>query len=89
MSISQALMIVAMILLVMPSSLSLRNRLRIGVGLSAVVAFPAYWQLILMLLTGELVIERLQSICRQRSQQKAFRAYWPWLVDLMRIAISG
>lgn len=89
MSISQGLMIVATILLVIPSPLTLKNRFRIGGGLSVLIAFPSYWQLVLLLLAVELVIERLQWIGRQRSQQKAFRAYWPWLVDLMRIAISG
>ena len=45
--------------------------------------------LALALVCFDRCLERLTVMSQKRRQQKAFRAYWPWLVDLMRIAISG
>ncbi len=56
---------------------------------TGLLIIPMLWQLALGLVALDVAVERLVSRGRVMRQQKAFRAYWPWLVDLMRIAISG
>lgn len=87
--ISHLLISVAVGAVLMSLPTAKRWVLRSWVLVTGVLIVPALWQLALGVVALDVAIERLLSRGRVLRQQKAFRAYWPWLVDLMRIAISG
>ncbi len=87
--ISDGLLALAMLLLLAGCPLSIRHRIRLGVLAVGFLSWASFGLLALALVCFDLCLERLTVMSQKRRQQKAFRAYWPWLVDLMRIAISG
>lgn len=79
---------IAVLLLVVPNA---RSQWLVGVGLACVwvIVFPKWPQYSLIplgLIPGFCQMQRSQA---QHRQDRALHLYWPWLVDLMRIAIAG
>lgn len=66
-----------------------RQRLRLMGALAVPVVWPSGFWLCLFGVALDWALERLLNQLQHRRDEKQFRAYWPWLVDLMRIAISG
>ena len=87
--ISHLLISVAVGILLLSLPVGKRWVLRAWVLVTGVLVIPTLWQAAVGAVALDLAAERLLSRGRVLRQQKAFRAYWPWLVDLMRIAISG
>lgn len=53
------------------------------------VWWPQGWLYWVALACGDACFSRLRAWQAKARAEKAFKAYWPWLVDLMRIAIGG
>ncbi len=87
--ISQALLALAVAAILSTAPLALRVRLRLWVLISGCVLWPAAWSVVVTLVGCEWLIGQLALRQQRMRQDKGFRAYWPWLVDLMRIAIAG
>ena len=79
---------IAVLLLVVPKA---RSNWLVGVGLACVwvIVFPNWPQYCLIPLVLSPGFRQMQRSQARHRQECALHLYWPWLVDLMRIAIAG
>ncbi len=62
---------------------------RVMIGCLGLIWWPAAWVYWGLWVLCDFLLSRLAALGQRRRDEKAFKAYWPWLVDLMRIAIGG
>lgn len=87
--ISQALLAVAVAAILSSAPLALRVRLRLWVLITGCVLWPQAWSVVVSVVGFDWLVSLLALRQQRVMRDKGFRAYWPWLVDLMRIAIAG
>ena len=87
--ISDVLVALAVATMVWTAPLALRVRLRVWMLITGCVLWPSAWSVVLSVVGCDWVLGQVARRQQRIAQDKGFRAYWPWLVDLMRIAIAG